>query len=395
MANKRGSSAGESSLREIALVFLKLGVTGFGGPAAHIAMMDAELVRRRGWLTREEFLDLLSATNFIPGPNSTELAIHIGRQRAGWKGLLVAGVCFILPAALLVLLCAWMYVRYGSLPTAKMILYGVKPVIIAVVAQAIWALARTAVKSRFLAVLGAAAIAMNAAGGNELLVIFLAGVVALLAARRRAPKLLGSFMVTVMVTVMVAMAEAGAVASVVPVTLHRIFWFFLKVGSVLFGSGYVLLAFLRTDLVDNWHWLTEAQLLDAIAVGQLTPGPVLTTATFIGYILGGNSGAVLATVGIFLPSFVFVALTSPLVAKARRSALASAVLDGINVASLAVMAVTGFFLARDAVVDGVTLSLALLAAIALICFKINSTWLVLLGGLVGGLMGGLMGGVGG
>jgi chromate transporter len=359
---------------ELALLFLKLGTIAFGGPAAHVAMMEDEVVRRRGWMTREAFLDLYGATNLIPGPNSTELAIHIGRQRAGVPGLLVAGACFILPAALIVSAFAWAYVRFGALPRVQAVLYGIKPVIIAVVVQALWGLGRAAVKSWFLALLGAAALAATLFGAHELLVLAVAGAAAA-AARlgRRAAAALAPLPLLGTAT------AAGAVAF----GLWPLFLLFLKVGSVLFGSGYVLLAFLRADLVERLGWLSEAQLLDAVAVGQFTPGPVFTTATFIGWILGGAPGAAVATVGIFLPAFVFVALSGPLVPRLRRSPTAGAVLDGINVASLGLMAAVTLTLGRAALVDLPTVALALVAAVLLLRFRVSSVWLVLGGAAAG------------
>jgi chromate transporter len=346
-------------LGELARLFLRLGSTAFGGPAAHIAMMEDEVVRRRQWLTREELLDLIAACNLIPGPNSTELAIHIGHRKAGWKGLLVAGACFILPAALIVAAIAWAYVRWGSLPEVGAVLYGVKPVIIAVVAQALWGLGRTAVKSWVLGLIGVTAVAATLAGVDEIVVLLGAG--ALAAAR-----------------------EAGAKAAMV-VPLGKLFAVFAKIGAVLFGSGYVLLAFLRTDLVERLHWLTESQLLDAVAVGQITPGPVFTTATFVGYLLGGGAGAVVATVGIFLPAFVFVAVSGPLVPRLRRSRFAGAFLDGVVVASLALMAIVAVQLGHAALVDPLTIGLAVASGVALIRFRVNSLWLVL-GGVIAGLI---------
>jgi chromate transporter len=294
-------------------------------------MMEDEVVRRRGWLSREEFLDLLSATNLIPGPNSTELAIHVGHRRAGWPGLLVAGTSFILPAALLTLAAGWAYVRFGSLPAMEHVLRGIKPVIVAVVVQALWGLARTAVRSRWLALLLMGAIAANAAGVDELAVLFGAGsLVALTRLRLRGARLNALLPGTAALCMSIAPAS-GQVAGAIAFGLGPLFLFFLKTGAVLFGSGYVLLAFLRADLVERWHWLTEAQLIDAIAVGQITPGPVFSTATFIGYLLGGVPGAGVATAGIFLPAFVFVALSGPLVPRLRRSPVAGAFLDGVNV----------------------------------------------------------------
>lgn len=384
--NEPSSRAG--TLREMALLFLKLGTIAFGGPAAHIAMMEDEVVRRRRWLTREEFLDLLGATNLIPGPNSTELAIHLGHRRGGWAGLLVAGTCFILPAMLIVSAAAWAYVRFGDLPSAGALLYGVKPVIIAVVLQALWGLGRSAVKTRMLAAVGLAALAASALGVGELLVLFAAGAVMALwrmgeRARGRDETLKRPMLAGAPLLLQgVAVGAAGAT----PFSLWGLFLFFVKVGSVLFGSGYVLLAFLRADLVERWGWLSEAQLLDAVAVGQVTPGPVFTTATFIGYLLAGPVGAVVATVGIFLPAFLFVAASGPLVPRLRRSWVAGAVLDGVNVASLALMAVVTWELGRSALVDAWTVALALLSAVLLLRWRVNSAWLVLGGGLAGLLL---------
>lgn len=375
------------TLRELAWLFLRLGTTAFGGPAAHIALMEDEVVRRRAWLTSAEFLDFVSAANLIPGPNSTELAIHIGYRRASWPGLIVAGVCFIVPAMVLVMLIGWAYVRFGALPAATGLLYGVKPVIIAVVLQALWRFARTAIKSLPLAVGGLAALGASLLGVHELLVLLGAGLL-MLAVRgvRRgiASSAAAAFPLTLSLPKAVSSAALPiASAAAAHVGLAPLFLFFLKVGSVLFGSGYVLLAFLRADLVERWHWLTEAQLLDAVAVGQFTPGPVFTTATFIGYVLGGVPSALLATLGIFLPAFVFVALSAPLVPRLRRSAAASAVLDGINVASLALMVGATWFLGRSAITSWTTLGLALASLFLLVRFRVNSAWLVLAGSLLG------------
>jgi chromate transporter len=374
-------------LRELALLFLRLGLTAFGGPAAHIAMMEDEVVRRREWLTRERFLDLLGATNLIPGPNSTEMAIHIGHQRAGWAGLLVAGVCFIVPASLITLVLAWAYVRFGTRPQAEALLYGVKPVIIAVVVQALWGLTRTAVKSTRLAALAVLAAAANALAGNELIILLLAGTAAAVAHAidRLPPGRLFALAWAGPSTGLVQVAtQVGVDAPLAtPFSLAPLFLFFLKVGAILFGSGYVLLAFLRADLVDHWHWLTNAQLLDAVAIGQLTPGPVFTTATFIGYVLGGVPGALVATAGIFLPSFAFVAISGPLVPRLRRSPTAGAFLDGVIVGSLALMTVVTFTLGRAAIVDLPTTLLAAASAFLLLRFRVNSAWLVIGGACVG------------
>lgn len=349
--------------------------------------MEQEVVRRRKWLTPGEFLDLLGATNLIPGPNSTELAIHIGHRRAGWPGLIVAGSCFILPAMLIVGVIAWAYVQYGKLPEVTALLYGIKPVIIAVVVQALWNLGRSAVKSRLLAAAGIIAVAACFLGANELLVLFGSGfaLLAIRAADKSQPTAVDGFapLFANLPGTSATVVAATSVAVATPFSLNLMFFFFLKVGAVLFGSGYVLLAFLRADLVERWHWLTENQLLDAIAVGQITPGPVFTTATFIGYLLSGPTGAILATVGIFLPAFIFVALSSPLIPKLRASPLAGAFLDGVNVSSLALMAVVTWQLGVTALVDWLTIAMAASAALLLIRWRINSAWLVLGGAGVG------------
>lgn len=377
-------------LLELALLFLRLGATAFGGPAAHTAMMRQEVVERHKWLTDEELLDLIGATNLIPGPNSTELAIHIGHRRAGYPGLVVAGVCFILPAALITFGFAWLYVRFGRLPQAASMLHGVKPVIVAVVVQALVGLGRTACKTRGLAVLGLAVAVAVIAGVNELVVLFSAG--AVYAMRPHGPgngKGVGAGAGAGPGTAAGMVLGLAPVAAAAAPSFGGVFVVFAKIGSVLFGSGYVLLAFLRADLVVERHWLTEGQLLDAVAVGQLTPGPVFTTATFIGYLLGGATGSLAATAGIFLPAFFFVAVSGPLVPRLRRSARASSFLDGLNVASLALMAVVSATLARTALVDPWTLALALVAGALLLKTKLNSAWLVLGGALAGLAVGAL------
>lgn len=364
----------QTKLGELACLFLKLGTIAFGGPAAHIAMMEEEVVRRRKWLGREEFLDLLGATNLIPGPNSTELAIHIGYKRRGWAGLVIAGVSFILPASLIVTAIAWFYVRYGKLPEVGSVLYGLKPVIIAIVLQALWGLAKTAVKTKLLAIIGVVVLVLSFLHYNELVLLFAAGLFAMAA-----------HLVKYRTTAQSLLPLGFLLQSSAPAafSLSALFLFFLKVGSVLFGSGYVLLAFLRGDLVERYGWLTNDQLLDAIAVGQITPGPVFTTATFIGYVLAGGYGATVATVGIFLPAFVFVALSGWLVPRLRRSKTMGAFLDGINIGSLALMMFVTFELGRSALIDWLTVLLCLVSFVLLIRFKVNSAWLILGGALVG------------
>ncbi len=363
-------------------LFLRLGLTAFGGPAAHIALMEQEAVVQRGWLSREEFLDLLGVVNLLPGPNSTEMAIFIGYRRAGWMGLLLGGVCFILPAALIVSVIAWVYLKFGKMPEMQGLLYGIKPVIIAVVVQALWNLGRTAVKTKMLAIVGVGAAALSYLGVDPLLVLLLVGVLMMAVKIGSQPKVAATCLTPLLGMTSTA-PLAAATGAAAPFSLWAMVLVFLKVGSVMFGSGYVLLAFLRADLVEHWHWLTESQLLDAVSVGQFTPGPLFTTATFIGYILGGPKAAFLATVAIFLPSFVFVAVSGPLVPRLRKSPLAGAFLDGANVASLALMAVVTWQLGRAALVDWLTITLAVAATVWLLRYRVNSTWLILGGAALG------------
>lgn len=381
-----GAHPQPDALAEVAQVALKLGFTAFGGPAAHIAMLREEVVTRRRWLSDEYFLDLVGATNLIPGPNSTEMVIHVGYLRAGWRGLIVAGLLFILPAAAMVLALAWAYVEYGSTPTGESLLYGIKPVIIAVVAQAVWGLARTAIKGPFLLALGIAAAALYLLGFNELAILFGGALIVLLArfAQRLLPGRPGASAVIPLGALPFSALPALLLqTAAVPVSLTTLFLTFLKIGAVLYGSGYVLLAFLRNDFVERLGWLTDQQLIDAVAVGQFTPGPVFTTATFVGYIVAGVPGAVLSTIGIFLPSFFFVALLHPLAPRLRRYPWTAALLDGVNVAALGLMAGVAWQLGRDAIVDPLTALLALAAAVLLIRFRVNSAWLVLGGGAIG------------
>lgn len=370
------------SVGEVARLALRLGFTAFGGPAAHIAMLHDEVVVRRKWIGEQRFLDLLGATNLIPGPNSTEMVIHVGHLRAGYAGLLAAGVCFIGPAALIVLALAWLYVQYGSTPAGEWLLYGIKPVIIAIVLQALWGLGRKAVRGVFLGAVGVAVFVLYLLGFNELLLLFGGGLLVVVVQLGRKGLSDGAGGAAALWP-WVGLISITSLAQEVPVSLSRLFLIFLKVGAVLYGSGYVLLAFLRNDLVVSLGWLTDQQLLDAVAIGQFTPGPVFTTATFVGYVLGDWPGAVLATVGIFLPSFIFVAMISPLVPRLRESALAGMALDGVNVAALGLMAAVTWELGQAAVVDWLTALLAVAAAVLLFRFKVNSAWLVLGGALVG------------
>ena len=370
------------AIGDLTRLFLRLGITAFGGPAAHIAMMEDEVVRRRQWLSHAEFLDLLGATNLIPGPNSTEMAIHIGYRRAGWKGLLVAGLCFIVPAVLITLAVACAYVQFGTLPQAQALFYGIKPVIIAVILQALWRLGRVALHDRILIALGVASVVASFLGANELIVLFGAG--ALMMAYRWTRVRLSNGAASGALAILPKLGILKALgAGAAPFSLMALFLFFLKVGAVLFGSGYVLLAFIQADLVDRLHWLTKAQLLDAVAVGQITPGPVFSTATFVGYVLGGVPGATVSTLGIFLPSFIFVALSGLVLPYLRRSPIMGAFLDGVNVGALALMVLVMWQLGGDALIDLTSIALAIASAFLLLRYQLNSAWLIVMGGAVG------------
>ena len=368
-------------LAEVTLFFLRLGVTAFGGPAAHIAIMRDEVVKRRKWIDEQGFLDLLGAANLIPGPTSTEMAIFLGFRRVGWAGLLLAGVCFISPAMLIVLALAWAYVRYGATPAAGGILYGVLPVVIAIVAQALWGLGRKAVKGWLTAVTGLAVVVLYFLHANILVLLLAAGLVVMLGENWRR---LRAVKVSALLLPLSGAGLAGSLAAAAaPFSLLLLFLNFLKIGAVLYGSGYVLLAFLRADFVTRLGWLTDKQLIDAIAVGQVTPGPVFTTATFIGYLLGGVPGALLATLGIFLPSFIFVAISSLFIPYIRNSTWAAAFLDGVNVASLGLMLGVTIQLAATALIDPITVVIALVSLGLLFRFHTNSTWLIAGSALLG------------
>jgi chromate transporter len=366
------------SLAELGLIFLKLGTAAFGGPAAHIAMMEDEFVRERHWITEAEFLDRIAAASLIPGPSSTEIAIFIGQAKRGWAGLVIGGCCFIIPAAVLVTLIAAVYARFGSLPQVEGILYGIKPAVIAIIVQALWSLSRTAVKTKLLAIIGVLAVVLNGFGVSPLIVLALAGIASGATAR---------FKRQGVVTLAAIPAFGrfglllGTAAVAVPVSMTRLFFSFLKIGAVVFGSGYVLLAFLRTEFIDRLHWLTEKQLIDAVAVGQFTPGPVFTTATFIGV-----RGAFLATIGIFLPGFALVALSGGLLPRLRRSAWASATLDGVVVGSLALMAVVAWQLGRAAIVDWRTFTILIASSLVVLRLKVNSVWVIAGAGMIGWLL---------
>ncbi|MGA9497488.1 MAG: chromate efflux transporter [Terriglobales bacterium] len=378
------------SLGEIAMVFLKLGTIAFGGPAAHLAMMEEEFVRRRRWITHAEFLDRLATANLIPGPSSTEVAIFVGQMKRGWRGLIVAGCCFIIPAAVMVSVIAWAYVRFGSLPKAAGVLSAIKPAVVAIVIQALGKLARTGLPTALLAVIAALAAGLSFLGVNPALVLVIAGTLSA-AAFSMKNRLVGmGFGLSKLVGLPKALGwamAAMAVGAAFPSGLLRLFLSFLKIGSVVFGSGYVLLAFLQTEFVERLHLLTEKQLIDAVAVGQFTPGPVFTTATFIGYVVAGWMGAVVATVGIFVPGFVLVAVSGPLIPRLRRSAVAASALDGVVAGSLALMAVVTWQLGKASIVDRTTLVIFAVSLVALLRFRLNSAWLIV-GAAVVGFVGG-------
>jgi len=388
-------------LRELTALFLKLGTISFGGPAAHVALIEREVVDKRRWVTKQQFLDMLGAANLIPGPTSTEIAINVGFIRAGWAGLWVAGASFILPAALVTGAFAWAYVRFGALPQAASVLSGVKPAVIAVIAIAIWRLGKAAVRDIGLAALGALALVTFFLGLNPIGILLGGGVFGMLVRRsvaHRGPGALLPYMLrsrqfslratgkawlALLQPFGVLAATVAAIPAVVRPSLGRIALFFLKIGAVLYGGGYVLLAFLEQGLVRQHAWLTEQQLLDAVAIGQFTPGPVLSTATFIGYILGGVPGAAVATVAIFLPSFLYVALLAPVLFRLRQSGWMAAFLDSVNVCAVALMAGVTFWLAADALRSWTSWIIAAAALGVSLRWKVSPAWVVLGGGLAG------------
>lgn len=412
------STRPDSDLGELARLFLKLGIIGFGGPAAHIAMMEDEVVERRGWLSRQRFLDMVGATNLIPGPNSTEMAIHIGHARGGPVGLVIAGSAFILPAVAITMALAWAYVEYGALPQFDPILYGIRPIVVAVIFAALWKLSGKALRTPTLALIALAVAAANFFGSNEILSLVAGGIIAVIVAPPRAPDepttaeaapddgegtrppeaarvdrdasdrpnpAVGAVMLTA-TKLGTAAAPVIGVVQAAGVSLLQLFVYFLTIGSVLYGSGYVLFAFLEGGLVEELGWLTEAQLIDAVAIGQFTPGPVLSTATFVGYVVAGPAGALLATLGIFIPSFVFVSLLARILPWIRRSRLFSAFLDGLNASAVALMTVVTLRLASASLIDLSTVLLALAAAVAAVWFRVNAALLVVAGAIAGWLL---------
>jgi len=371
-------SPSRQRLAEVAWLFFRLGCTAFGGPAAHIAMMRQEFVRRRQWLSEQHFLDLIGAVNLIPGPNSTEMTMHLGLLRAGWPGFLLGGVCFIVPAMVIVMALAWAYLQFGTMPQATWVLYGVKPVIMAIIAQALVGLMRQAVKGPLTAGAGVGALGLALLGVNEIALLFLGGVAVMLVQNVQRLRSTGLTSLVLPLGIL-----TPAVVAVSTFSLPLMFLTFFKIGAVLYGSGYVLLAFLRADFVVRLGWLTDQVLLDAVAIGQVTPGPLFTTATFIGFVLGGLPGAVWASVGIFLPAFLLVAISHPFIPRLRRSPWTASLLDGVNIIALGLMAAVTIQLGLASLVDPLTILLALLSLGILLRWNPNATWLVLGGAVVG------------
>ncbi|MBI4332725.1 MAG: chromate efflux transporter [Chloroflexi bacterium] len=368
-------------LRETALLFFRLGATSFGGPAVYISLMHAETVRRRRWVDNQRFLDLIGATNLIPGPNATEMAIYLGLVRAGWPGMIAGGALFILPGMLATLALAWAYVTYGSMPEVGWVLYGVKPVVIAIVIQALWSLGKNALKGPVTAAAGAGVVVLYLLGSNEIALLFAGAALVLVVHAGRRFLRTGAAAVVIAAAAQAPLAVLQSVAA--PFSQATLFLAFLKIGAVLYGSGYVLLAFLRSEFVENLGWLTDQQVLDAIAAGHITPGPVFSSATFVGYLAGGWPSALLATLGIFLPSFIFVGLLSRILPLVRKSAWAATFLDGVNAASLGLMAGVTLQLGRAAAVDVFTIALLAGALFMVLRTRVNPVWLIVGGGLLG------------
>jgi chromate transporter len=384
--NPIAPSMGRGNLREVASFFLKLGLLAYGGAAGHVAMMRRELVDRRKWISEQDFLDLFGIMNLIPGPSSTETVIALGYWRAGWPALILAGVLFILPAMLMILALSWAYVRYGTLPAAQWILYGINPIVIAIIADALLSLGRTALKTVWLALMAVASLTLYFRGVSIVAIIVVTAVLAAIAGYSKTKgqtKVLGIFPLPAGGARITLTTVAVAAASAIPFSMTRLFLTFLKIGAVAYGSGYVLLAFLRADFVAHLHWLTDKQLLDAIAAGMVTPGPAFASATFVGYLTGGLQGALLATLGMFLPSFVFIAIVFPFIPKLKKAPGARIFLDAINAVTVGLMAAVSWQLARGAILDAFTAVEAIVGLLILRRFEINSAWLIL-GGLVAG-----------
>jgi chromate transporter len=372
-------------LVELTQLFLKLGIIGFGGPAAHIAMMEDEVVTRRNWMTRDHFLDIVGATNLIPGPNSTEMTMHVGYHRAGWPGLIVAGSCFILPAVLITAALAWGYVQFGSLPQVAPFLIGIKPAILVIILGAVWKLGQKALKGWRLAVIGIGVLAAVFLGVNEVIALLGGGLIGMLWLRL-SERWLGQAAALLLPIPGLRGGLADHLQAGQPPNLWELFLFFLKIGSILYGSGYVLVALLEGGLVHDLGWLTQQQLLDAIAIGQFTPGPVLSTATFIGYLILGLPGAIVATAGIFLPSFIFVGLLNPIIPRLRQLSWTAAFLDAVNISAVALILAVLINLGRTTLTAWPAWVIAILATVATFRFKLSSAWVVLGGAVLGWLV---------
>jgi len=372
-------SVSNNKLKEVALVFFKLGCFAFGGPAAHIAMMEDEIVVKRKWMTRDYFLDMIGATNLIPGPNSTEMTMHCGYEYAGKKGLFVAGFSFIFPATAITAILAYLYVKYGTLPEVEPFIFGIKPAVLAIIASAILKLGRKAVKKIELVVLGIIVLVVSLLGIHEIIALLSAGVLGLLyfSIKDKVQTNVNSFFPFLSVSLFTT--------SVLQISSAKLFWVFLKVGAILYGSGYVLFAYLDAELVTR-GWLTRAALIDAIAVGQFTPGPILSTSTFIGYQLSGFTGALAATAGIFLPSFLFVLILNPFIPKMRQSKTFGYFLDAVNIAAVAVMLAVLFKMSRETLVNWQAIVIALVCAYLVFGTKLSTMWTITIGAILGYLL---------
>lgn len=368
----------KGNLKEVATVFFKLGLIAFGGPAAHVAMMEDEVVTKRKWMTREHFLDLMGATNLIPGPNSTEMTMHCGHERAGWKGLFVAGFSFIFPAVVFTTILAYLYVTYGELPQIEPFLYGIKPAVIAIILSAVYKLGKKALKNWQLAVIGIATVVASICGINEITIILAGGLIGLLwfGVPKVVDKKLNVFTPFFLLSSGVILTKT--------ITNAKLFFVFLKVGAILFGSGYVLVAYLDAELVEKLEWLTKSELIDAIAIGQFTPGPVLSTASFVGYQINGIWGALVATLGIFLPSFIFVLVLNPIVPKLRKSKLASGFLDAVNISAVGIMIGVTYHLSKEILINWQSITIAIVSMVLVFYYrKLNAFWIVIIGAVLG------------
>lgn len=373
----------------VAGLFLKLGAISFGGPAAHIALMEQEVVRKRGWLDQEHFLDLLATTNLVPGPNAVEMAVHIGYVRAGWPGLIAAGTAFIFPAFLISLALSWVYVQYGALPEGKALFYGINPVVMAIILVASYRLGNTALKGKIQTLLGLLAFGAALLGANEVLILLASGVtgMVLLTPPQARPKHTPMGLIFPLIPLLAAAPDG---LRWLDERLPQLGLFFLKVGTFLFGSGMVLFAFIQRDVVDRFGWLSQQQLIDAIAVGQMTPGPVLSSATFIGYLVSGWQGALVATIAVFFPSFIIIVLIGPIIPHLRQSPAAQAFLKGVNAAVVALILAVSLSVFQSAIVDGWTVLILAAGLFALLRYRVDTLWLIL-GGAAAGLLHSLCG----